>query len=441
MKAVFGLCGRRTFAHLRALREQEYLRPERLRDIQERDLGLMLVHAWRHVPYYRQVLADCGAVRDGRAILENFSRIPPLTKDVLRQQGDALLSDDYHGRKWYHNTSGGSTGEPVRLVQDRAYKDWGFACRFYFNEMVGKKVGEPELQLWGSERDIFHGSENLRTRVEHWGFNRCLLNSFAMTDATMAGYVDRWNRFQPLLVWAYTSSIHEFARYLERTGREIRPPRAIVVTAETLTEEVRRYVEGVIGCPVLNQYGSREVGAIGCECDRKQGLHVFNTLLRLEVLDETLAPCAPGRMGALYVTPLTNFSMPLIRYGIGDTAVAAGERVCGCGRGWPLLGAVTGRTSDHFRARGGKIVHGEYFTHLFYDQPKVRQFRVIQHGYEDVEVMVQPPGSLSVSGRADVEQKIRLVMGEECRLQFTEVEDIPRLSSGKYRYTVSEVGA
>ena len=60
---------------------------------------------------------------------------------------------------------------------------------------------------------------------------------------------------------------------------------------------VRSYVEEVFGCPVLNQYGSREVGVIACECMHKEGLHTFGMNNKIEILDSNLQPCAPGQMG------------------------------------------------------------------------------------------------------------------------------------------------
>jgi len=52
------------------------------------------------------------------------------------------------------------------------------------------------------------------------------------------------------------------------------------------------------------------------------------------------------------VTLLTNYAMPLIRYRIGDLASWAPEP-CPCGRGWPLLQDVTGRSTSSFVAADG----------------------------------------------------------------------------------------
>ncbi len=440
MRAFFPLTGMPVFRHLRFVDAMATADSAvRVRAADEM-LAALLVHAAARVPYYREVLGDVGAVRDGLAVLDRFGRIPVLTKDIIRAEGERLYAEDRFDRGCYANTSGGSTGEPVRLIQDRSYRAWGLACRIYYNRMGGKDVGQRELKLWGSEREILAGREPAKTLLRRWAFNVVILNSFRMSPEIMAGYVHRWNRFRPRMVWAYTSSIHAFARHLAETGSTVRPPQAIVVTAETLTEQVRRLVEETIGCPVLNQYGSREVGVVACECPHQTGLHMFSLNNHVEILDDTLRPCRPGQMGTVYVTNLHNYAMPLIRYRVGDTAVPAEPGDCPCGRTMPRLAKLTGRTSDHFRTRAGAIVHGEYFTHLFYGLDAVRSFRVTQLDYEEVEILLVLDGAFDDGSRAKVVEGVRHVLGPDCEVTFREVDEIPRAASGKYRYTISKVG-
>jgi phenylacetate-CoA ligase len=407
--------------------------------MQNEKLKQLLKHAYEKIPYYNKFLSKAGVVVNKDVNLENFQNIPVLTKEIIRTEGENLYSKDYQNRGWYPNTSGGSTGEPVKFIQDRNYGAWSYACRFYYNLIAGKDTGEKEIKLWGSEQDILEGAEKISTRLRRWGFNVILLNSFAMSDDIMAQYVDKWNSFKPKMVWAYTSSIYEFAEYIKRSGSKICSPASIICTAETLTENVRNFIEEVFASPALNQYGSREVGVIACECLRKEGLHTFPEHNKIEILDHNLDHCAPGKMGDIYVTTLNNYSMPLIRYQIGDTAVVSEKEVCSCGRGWPRINALTGRTSDHFRTKDGKLVHGEYFTHLFYNKSEIRRFRVVQHDYDDIEILIEPTNKVSRETLLDIEKRTKLVLGEQCDITFSITEQIPRSPSGKYRYTISEV--
>lgn len=441
MDIAFRMKGQSTFKYLKYLRAIESKPAEEMTQLQHEKLRRLLKHACENIPYYNKILPWVGVLDNGHVNLDNFYKIPVLTKDIIRREGKNLYSKDSLKRGAYFNTSGGSTGEPVKLVQDKEYLSWNHACRLLFNIWAGKDAGEREIKLWGSERDILEGAEKILTKLQQWGFNLILLNSFAMSDDVMAQYVKSWNRHKPKMVWAYASSIHEFAKYIKRRGIRIFNPASIVCTAETLTETVREYIENVFCCPVLNQYGSREVGAIACECPKREGLHTFALHNKIEILDDDLEPCPPGQMGNVYVTTLNNYSMPLIRYKIGDTAVVSEKRHCSCGRSWPLIGAITGRISDHFRTQTGKLVHGEYFTHLFYENDEVRRFRVIQHAYDDIEVEIEPIGKIRIETFESMKKKMKIAMGKQCKIRFNEVRNIPRLPSGKHRYTISKVSA
>jgi len=435
------LAGYTACKHLRFLISAERASPEELNRLQDEKLRRLLDHAAANVPYYRDILTEAGVVGDGKVGGADFGAIPPLTKEIIRAQGEKLYSGDYKKRRWYFNTSGGSTGQPVRFIQDRNYQSWDFACRFYYNMMAGKDIGQRELLLWGSQRDVLGQKDKLSVLLRRWIFNKALCNSFLMSPESMTRYARFWNRYKPRMVWAYTGSIFEFARHIRNTNTEIFKPASIICTAETLTEDIRGFVADVFGCPVLNQYGSREVGAIACECPHKRGLHTFGFHNKIEILDDDLRPCTPGRMGQIYITTLNNYSMPLIRYRIGDTAIVSERQSCPCGRTSPLIAAVTGRTSDHFRTRQGRLIHGEYFTHLFYDRNEIRKFRVIQHDYDHIEVLAESDDKIDDRTIGDITEKIRLVMGDRCEVSFKQVDQIPPSASGKHRYTVSELSS
>jgi phenylacetate-CoA ligase len=395
------------------------------------------------VPYYKKVLFESGVVRGGNVDLENYCVVPVLTKDIIRQQGEDLYSVDHRKRHAFLNRSGGSTGQPVIFMQDRHYEACSFASRFLFNHWAGKEIGEPELLLWGSERDVLGQGEKLSARLRRWGFNTLVLNSFLMTDDIMARHVEQWNRHKPIMIWAYASSILEFSNFIRRKGLNIFQPRSIICAAETFTEDARKSIQAIFDCPVLNQYGSREAAAIACECPNIEGLHIFSLNNKVEILDDNLNPCKPGQMGKVFITTLDNYSMPLIRYDIGDMAIPAGDKRCSCGRSWPLLEKVVGRHIEVFKTRDGKIVPAEFFIHFIgvvYNKGYVKKFQVVQKDYDRVVVrMVVDDNTDLAKFKAEVTGSIKKVMGEECTVNFEYVADIAPAASGKYLYTISEI--
>lgn len=427
------------YSHFAKLREIEFSPQKDILLLQNQRLTELLQHASVHVPYYRGVFAQVGIIdKHGEVDLDAFSSIPILTKDIIRNRFEDLLSDDLGSREWYKNSSGGSTGVPLTVVQDKDYAAWA-ASNHYFFFMGGKMFGERQINLWGSERDILRGSIGLRAHIDNFLANRTLLNTFVVGDDVWTQYVERWNKIRPVGVWAYVDSAYRFAQFLKAKDLHVTPPKVMIVTAGTLYDYQRRLLKEVFNCAIVNQYGSRECGDMAASCPENDALHVFAYTHYIEILDNDLQPVHPGEQGDVYVTSLINKSMPLIRYHIGDTAVRAKENFCPCGRGWPLIEKITGRCSDHFKTVDGKEIHGEYFTHLFYFRDWVETFQVVQEAYDRIRVFVVLRAKMNRDEVTEIKEQITSVMGRECEVYFDVVDNIPASPSGKYRYTISEV--
>ncbi len=92
---------------------------------------------------------------------------------------------------------GGSTGEPIRLIQDKEFEERSAAIAYLYSFWAGRDIGESEILLWGSERDIFHGRPPLKTRLGNWLRNSQTLNAFRMTPSKMREYIETLNNVRP----------------------------------------------------------------------------------------------------------------------------------------------------------------------------------------------------------------------------------------------------
>jgi phenylacetate-CoA ligase len=248
------------------------------------------------------------------------------------------------------------------------------------------------------------------------------------------------DRDPPRLIVAYAHTLDDLAAFAVDEGIAIRPQQAILSTASTLHPLMRKRVEDVFGTRVFDQYGSREVGDIACECDRHRGLHVIPWMNFVEIVDDEGEPVAAGREGRVIVTSLCNYSMPLIRYEVGDRArlVPDDEPPCPCGRPGPRLAEVMGRIADTFKASDGSHVASGYFIHLLFYRDFIKRFQVVQTGpnrvvYRLITRATPPPADLE-----EIVRDTRAVMGEACDVDFEFPDELPATLSGKYRYTISE---
>lgn len=227
---------------------------------QDEKLKKLILYAWENVPYYKKVLEKSKVMVNGEVDLKNFEKIPFLTKKIMREEGKKLHSLEKR-KGIYENTSGGSTGEPARFIQDKYYSDWNNTGKIYYKERAGQNIGEKELRFWGSERDLLEGKEKLSVRLRNWLYNRKEFNTFKMSEKEMIRYVKKWNEYNLSWVECYVQSIYEFAKFIEKNNLKINSPKnGILTSAGTLYPEMKETIERVFRCKVYNRYGSREVG-------------------------------------------------------------------------------------------------------------------------------------------------------------------------------------
>ena len=418
-------------------RETSWYSPSELAAYQDRLLRELLAHCWSSVPYYRRLMEETGATRPDDVSL---AQLPTLSKEQVRAHFDELRSDDLDGRRWYVNSSGGSTGEPVQVIQDRDYAVRTEARKVVCFEMAGYEPGGYMALLWGSQRDILTGGAGPRAAVRSFLRNMRIMNAFRMTPELMRLYLADFDRRPPRVLYGYMQALFELARYAREHHLRVRPPGAVISTSGTLYPHLEDTMREVYGCDVYDQYGSREVSAIAQSCDRHEGLHINMETLIVEVLDPEGAPCPPGTEGDIAVTSLVNRAMPLVRYRIGDRGVAA-DGACSCGRGLARLQSVSGRGVDCLRRSDGTVIPGEYFIHfvgVVFIRPWIAKFQVVQTDLDRVLLKVVSNGvEPTAEEREELAHIVHMVMGEDCRTDIELVEEIPNSESGKYRYTLS----
>jgi len=408
----------------------------------EKYLKKIIYHAYKNVPYYQDIFNSIGIVDNQTVNLSKFHEIPILTKELLMEHQRELISKDYMNRKWYNNSSGGSTGEPTKFIQDLSYDKWrNTTNKFYYQDILGiDEINVKKIELWGSTKDIFDGKVSVRNKINDWLKNIIVLNCFKMTEKDMESYIKTINTYKPDIIRGYTSALFELAKFAERNNLKIYKPSKLISAAEILTNEMRGKIEIIFGTKVFDYYGSREIASIAGEC--KNGfIHIFSFNNFIEIIDRDDIPVLEGQDGRVIVTNLHNYSMPFIRYELGDMAVL-GPKKCSCGSVLPCIKKISGRLEEQFIKKDGTIVLGNFFIHLIgvlYNNGFIRKFQIIQEDYDKIRILAVINEILPEYEKNEIEQKIRVQMGSDCKIIWNFVDDIPKTPSGKYLYTKSLV--
>lgn len=388
-------------------------------------LRKLLDYAGEKSAYYSELLPGAAG----------FDSLPILTKEIIRVQFENIRTFPASPTS-YRNSSGGSTGRPATFIQDAHYASWSNATQgYYFREMLGvERSTVKNLWLWGSERDsLLLRGRGIRGKAAGFLNNRISLNTFDADEGRWLEYINVIRKYRPHYVAGYAGSLYQICRVARRNNIRLYKPEFVYSSAETLRPFMRAEIEQQFGAKVYDYYGSREVGAIAGEC-AQGNRHVFVMNNLVEVLDDNNRPVEDGTEGKLVVTCLHNYSFPMVRYEIGDVGSMASQ-LCKCGSKLPHLSSLSGRITDHFILKNGKLVHGEFVTHLFYFREWVDQFQVDQLEHNRLRIRVVPCAKVDQNEVREISHSIRLVMGTDCKLDWEFVESIDKTPQGKFIFT------
>ncbi len=386
-----------------------------------------LLHAIEEVPYYRQF--SLGA---------SLTSLPLLTRDLVRNRFDDLQNDQISHSGWKRYATSGSTGTPLVVIQDQIQRHWIRATEtWYYNNLVGMDLTEtPRVLIWASSERIWGKKMDIPNRINLFLSQADRLGASRFTPAEFADIVRVINHRRPKLIQGYARAVYEVARYVSSKGLRVHSPEVIVTTAENLLPEMRILIEEVFRSRVRDLYGTREVGYIAGECSHGS-MHRLTFHNHSEIVDQNGQPVAPGETGDVVITTLHNRAMPLIRYTVCDRAVAPIDDICPCGCKLPSFGSVAGRLGDCFPTTAGDLVNIGYFCSMLSDQTWINSFLLVQVEIDAVEMRYVPAASAPAGAVKQIDERIRQVMGEKCRILWKPVDQLPPTTAGKRQYTIS----
>lgn len=423
------------------LEKTQWFSPQEVALLQNKNLRALLTHAYHTVPYYRKVFRERGLRPNEFKSPTDLAKLPELTKEDIRKNFNDLISRSIPKDKLVSSQSGG-TGSPIKFYSTREKLSWEVAAEYRAYDWAGYRFGDRCFMFWGSPIDLAKSSAIVRrfTRIME---RVTIADTFFISDAVLGKFAHQLRKFRPRIVRGYSSSVFMMAKYLAENGIDDIRPKAVITSAETLFDYMRKTIEAAFGCPVFDYYGSREIGAIAAECEEHSGYHITAENVVVEFVNKS-EPVVPGEKGMMLVTNLRNFAMPFIRYNIGDVGKPAGE-LCSCGRGLPLASSIEGRVSDfvavYDKQRGHVVPIGPFYPviisaimHL-----PLKDCQVIQETLNRLVIRIVKDDGFSQKHTDFLVDYMHRFLGSDVDIEIEFVDFIPPLPSGKRSNFISRI--
>lgn len=411
------------YAHLDQLLRNQSLTREQVLCKQQQDLADIIAHAVAHTKYYEDSLGQALARGDA-----SIADLPILHKDDVIRRMDDLLAREADGSQVKIGHTGGSTGKPLAFYYDDAKHELMRAgmCRSYM--MSGWQPGQKILNFWGARHDVAAGGVFGAKYSDTIAAEKTIA-AYEYTEAQLHGWATFIRAYRPVLLQGYASILAEVARFV--IDSKMAMPRTLLgvySTAEVLDSGQRERMEQAFACKVFNQYGSREIPNIACECQHGNQ-HIFTDMVYLESVQFE-------HEDRLIVTSLTNRLMPFIRYDIGDSGrLKEGE--CACGSPFPLMEMGTCRRNDVIITRSGKHIHPAFFNRLLYGLTQIKQYQFVQTEPDKITLNLIAPIRLNAELEYFLKENIRGEVDDQMALEINYVDEIKRSVSGKHRFVIS----
>ncbi|RJP72339.1 MAG: phenylacetate--CoA ligase family protein [Candidatus Abyssobacteria bacterium SURF_17] len=423
----------------RELERSQYFSRDEIARLQLNRLRTMVGHAYENCPFYRERLDSVGFSPADLRDFADLARIPMLTKEDIQVHKDDLVARNIAKSDLLPDKTGGSTGKPLHYYRDRRRMDYLKASAMRHDRWAGYEVGDKLAVIWGNRHD-FSATQELKWHIRNMVLERKLiLDSSSITEERMHEFARKLRKFKPEAILTYANSGALFASFLlENNIRDIRV-KSVITSAEMLHNGERETIAEAFGCEVFDRYGCREVGVIASECEAHAGMHISAECVFVEFVRNG-RPAGSGEEGDVVITDLLNFGMPLIRYRIEDIGIPS-DRTCSCGRGLPLMEMVGGRVTDFLVAPDGRRVSGASLTiYLIANTPGVRQAQIVQNVPYALHIKIVKGVEFTDDSISFLKRKVAEFFGHEVELEIEFVSDIPKEVSGKYRFSICNIG-
>ncbi len=404
---------------LRYWRKVDEFSAEELEVLQNRNLEKLLKYAVEHVPFYQNSVPSTQNLG-----LQSF---PIINKQIIRNKSDDLISKEYEKAKLIPYSSSGSSGVQTTVYMSKQEQSVLRGILTHWWEWSGYQIGKPIVQTgMATSRSKLKALKDVLFRTNY-------IYAFSFKDEELKTICDGMNGKRNYFhLVGYASSLNVIAEYAIENNYSIHL-KGVISLGDKLFDHYRKNVQKAFQVKVQDTYGSNEGFMIAAQSDL-DAYYILSPHVFVEILDDDDQPVPDGEMGHIVVTRLDCFSMPLIRYRIGDLGIKLPLEKYPEKRKfqYPLLQQVVGRESDVVLLPDDRklIVHS--FTGVFEYIPEIKQFKVIQENVAGITIEYMKGKDFNDTILASTEKELRKkIRYDDFFITFKEVDHIPASKSGK----------
>ena len=394
--------------------------------IQDRRVRRLVRKAYR-IPFYKERFDAAGVKPEDIRTSADLTRLPLLHKEELR----AWMKEEAKNPRydnWYHDTTSGSSGEPLMILLSPREKAYMMANWFRVMMLAGYN---PFLGKTMSRKSAHSVSAGYDTALQRLGIlRRGFLDQYAPEEEM----IRQVNEYKPDFLYMNKTELMRLCLYCRQHSSKIYQPRFFVPTGEKTDDIARRLFKEVLGPGIIDSYGTAETGACMVKIGESPEYVVHNDSFVVNIYDDNDRPADDGK---IVVTPLYKTDLPLINYSIGDKATSVTRN------GVRFITGVQGRMNDFFRYETGEVTTFFEIAPIIAHCTDILQIRFIQESYDMIRIQCvynkeeseRTKDEVAAQLTADLNRKFK----HPFRIEYDWMDSIPPDENGKLRMIVCKV--
>lgn len=404
------------------------LSEKELENLAYNNLAIILKYTISSIPFYSNL-----GIEHKLKPEELLSGFPIMYKADIKNNLDNLISEKKSELIRY--TSSGSSGVQGAVYMNKQEQSIIRAIMLLWWECAGYSFGKPTLQTgMTTERGLLKSLKDFFLRIHY-------TQAFNLDEDIVFDELQKLRGKRNLFLAGYASSLNVYADVCLKKGLDEVKFDSAICWGDKLFDHYKKNIKDAFGCDVKETYSCNEGFLVGAKKDLDY-FYIMSPHVYVEIVDKDGNPVPDGELGYVLLTRLDCFSMPLIRYYVGDLAIKLPREKYPEKREmyFPLLEKVIGRDTDIVVTKSGKKLIVHFFTGIFEFVPEIKQFMVIQRDISGIEIDYIPTSGFTPAVLEKLDKIFYDKLKEKLNVTWRAVDHIPPTASGKPQLIQSFIG-
>lgn len=403
------------------LEESQWWSRGEIEAYQLKQLTEIIEYAYKNVLYYKRIFDDKGIRPSDIQSFDDLKKIPLLTKDIIRENFDDIISRTYPRYKMIFSNTGGTSGERFHFLEpaESRLMEWAFITTMW--QRAGFRPSDIRITIG----DI---PVSRRKGKKFWEFDplrrEWRFSPFHLSAEHLPKYIEKFRTVNCRYLHGFVSSLAVIAKFiLDNEINDLPRFDAIFASSEPMYDWQRDLLEMAFRTRIFRWYGQNEKVILAGACEKNDTYHIFPEYGYAEVLPT----------GELVGTGFYNWAMPFIRYKLDDWGEIQNGG-CACGRNHRFLVNLEAKREaslivskkGHFISTTAVYIRGGIMDHA-------ERFQLYQEKKGELVLKIVKGTNYTDKDTRNILAELNKQIGDSVDIAIEFVEHIPLTQAGKQK--------